>query len=185
MATLSEAVYWCARDLQGSPFGNHHFILLIAPADDVNLFEIPPIQEDTPTGQVLFYTIGAFKGDASHPKQLTANVNHESDVKAVLEYIYPEKYTDAMQPDLDLESHTIKPPTGSVLSFRKLVVELTKAYLAKGKVEYSITDANCASWVNTLFKVAEVSAAERKAAGDFFGIDVGADSLIPEELFRT
>ena len=175
MATLSEAVYWCARDLQGSPFGNHHFILLIAPADDVNLFEIPPIQEDTPTGQVLFYTIGAFKGDASHPKQLTANVNHESDVKAVLEYIYPEKYTDAMQPDLDLESHTIKPPTGSVLSFRKLVVELTKAYLAKGKVEYSIT----------LFKVAEVSAAERKAAGDFFGIDVGADSLIPEELFRT
>jgi hypothetical protein len=184
MPALSEAVYWCARDLQGSPFGNHHFILLITPYD-VNLFEIPPIQENTPTGQVLFYTIGAFNGDASHPDRLTAIVNNESDKKAVLKYIYPEKDTHPMQPDLDFESHTIKPPTGSVLLFRNLVVYLTKVYQAKGRVEYSITNANCASWVNTLFKVAGVSAAERKAAGDFFGIDVGADSLIPEEFFRT
>ena len=184
MPALKEAVYWCARDLQGLPIGNHHSILLICP-DDLNRFEIPPIKEDIPNGRILFYTIGAFNGDDGHPDLLTAKVNNESDVKSVLEYLCPEKYTSPMKPDLDFEPHMINPSTDSVSSFRDLVVKLTKIYQSKGQVIYSVRDANCASWINTLFYVAGVSDAERKAAGDFLGVDVGAGSLIPDKYFKV
>jgi hypothetical protein len=183
MPSLKEGVYWCARDIQGLPIGNHHFILLICPKD-IDRFEIPAIREDAPHGRVLFYTIGAFKGDDGDSGLLAAKVNNESDVKSVLEYIHPEQHTSPMVPDLDLESHMIKSPSDSLSTFRDTIVNLTKTYQAKGQVSYSISDGNCASWVNTLFYVAGVSDAERKAAGDFFGIDVGADSLIPDKYFR-
>jgi len=184
MPALTEAVYWCARDLQGLPIGNHHFILLIYP-DDLNRFEIPPIKEDMQNGRVLFYTIGAFKGDDGHPDLLTAKVNNESDVKSVLEYLCPVKYTSPIKPDLDFEPHMINPSTDSISSFRDLVVKLTKIYQSKGQVVYSVRDANCASWINTLFYVAGVGDAELKAAGDFLGVDGGEDSLIPDEYFKA
>jgi hypothetical protein len=184
MPLLTEAVYWCARDLQGLHVGNHHFILLVYP-DEENRFEIPPIQGVTPNGRMIFYTIGAFKGDERTPDLLAVRINNESDVKSVLEFIYPEKYTNPMTPDFDFEPHLIKPSTDSVSSFRDLVVKLTKLYQSKGDVVYSVSDANCSSWINTLFYVSGICDADRKAAGDFFGIDVGEDSLMLDKYFRA
>lgn len=184
MARLNEGVYWCARDLESSPIGNHHFILLALP-DASGLFSNkPPKQEDTPNNVVYFYTIGAFKMDGILPNLLKVVINQETDIKAVREYIDPEEHTSILTPDFDLEAHKVAPPSGSSSAdFMKKIVQLTNIFEAKGNIQYSLIDENCAAWVNTLFKVVGVDAASRETAGEFFGVDWGEEDLIPEEFF--
>ena len=69
-------------------------------------------------------------------------------------------------------------------SFRELVIQLTTNFASKANIRYSLLDANCAAWVNTLFKVAGVSETDREKAGEFFGIDWGEEDLIPESFFQ-
>ncbi|AFY67273.1 hypothetical protein [Geitlerinema sp. PCC 7407] len=185
MSNLDEGVYWCARDLDGSPIGNHHFILLVCPDATVLFSGKPPVQEDTPEGMVYFYTVGAFKGSPGIPDLLKAIVNQDTDVKAVREYVDPGEHTSPLKPDLDLEPHKVNPPSGSLSSFRKLVIQLTTNFESKGNIRYSLIDENCAAWINTLFKIAGVSEADREKAGEFFGIDWGEEDLIPEEFFKS
>lgn len=183
MAGLDVGVYWCARDLDNSPIGNHHFILLVCP-DTSNLFDVrAPEEENTPEGIVYFYTVGAFKGSPGVPDLLKAIINQHTDVKAVREYVDPDQHTSPLEPDYDLEPHLVNPPSGSSREFIEQVVQLTKNFISKGVIQYALIDENCAAWINTLFKVAGVSEADRDEAGEFFGIDWGEEDLIPEEFF--
>lgn len=185
MSKLSEGVYWCARDLDRLPIGNHHFILLICP-DITALFDgKSPLIEDTPNGTVYFYTVGAFKGAPGIPDLLKAIVNEGSDVKSVREYVDPDQHTDPLTPDLDLEPHLVKPPSGSVSNFRNEVIRLSVNFASKGEIKYSLIDENCAAWINTLFAIAGVSDADRKEAGEFSGIDWGEEDFIPKKFFES
>lgn len=168
MSNLDEGVYWCARDLDGPPIGNHHFILLVCP-DATGLFSSKlPKQEDTPDGTIHFYTVGAFKKDGTLPDLLKVEVNQDTDVKAVREYVDPDEHTSPLKPDLDLEAHKVNPPSGSLDSFRRTVIQLTTNFESKGDIQYSLIDENCAAWINTLFKIAGVSDVDREEAGEFF-----------------
>lgn len=185
MSKLSEGVYWCARDLDGSPIGNHHFILLVCP-DAGDLFSSKsPEQEDTLDGMVYFYTVGAFKGSPRIPDLLSVIVNQGTDVKAVREYVDPDEHTSPLKPDYDLEPHLVNPPSGSSADFMKKVVQLATNFESKGDIQYSLIDDNCAAWINTLFKIAGVSDADREEAGEFSGIDWGEEDFIPEEFFAS
>ena len=184
MSKLNEGVYWCARDLDDSPIGNHHFILLVCP-DATALFNESPKEENTPDGMVHFYTVGAFKGSPGIPDLLKRIVNQATDVKAVREYVDPDEHTSPLKPDLDLEVHEVSPPSGSLDSFRGIVIELSNNFESKGDIQYSLIDENCAAWINTLFKVAGVSDADREEAGEFFGIDWGEEDLSPEDFFGS
>lgn len=183
MSKLDEGVYWCARDLESIPIGNHHCILLVCPDTTVLFTGKLPKQEDTPDGIIYFYTVGAFKKDTILPDLLKVEVNQDTDVKAVREFVDPDEYTSPFTPDLDLEAHKVNPPSGSFSDFEKTVVQLVANFEAKGDIQYALIDENCAAWINTLFKVAGVSNAERKELGEFFGIDWGEEDLIPEEFF--
>lgn len=183
MSKLNEGVYWCARDLDSFPIGNHHFILLVCP-DASDLFSgKSPEQEDTPDGIAYFYTVGAFKGSPGIPDLLKAIVNQSTDLKAVRKYVDPDQHTSPLEPDYDLELHLVNPPSGSFSDFMKEVVQLAANFESKGDIQYSLIDENCAAWINTLFKIAGVSEADREEAGEFFGIDWGEEDLIPEEFF--
>lgn len=183
MSKLNEGVYWCARDLDRSPIGNHHFILLVCP-DASELFSSKsPEQEDTSNGIVHFYTVGAFKKDGTLPDLLKVEVNQNTDVKAVREYVDPDEHTSPLKPDYDLEPHLVNPPSDSSTDFVGNIVQLATNFESKGDIQYSLIDENCAAWINTLFKIAGVSDVDREEAGEFFGIDWGEEDLIPEDLF--
>jgi hypothetical protein len=183
MSRLSEGVYWCARDLEVSPIGNHHFILLVCPNSAERFYGESILREDAPNGTTYFYTVGAFKGVGENPKLLKMVVNQQTDVQAVREYLDPDEHTSLLLPDYDLEPHLVTPPSGSIENFIATVIQLAINYKANGNIEYSLIDENCAAWVNTLFKVAGVSETERKKRGEFFGIDAGEEDLIPEQFF--
>jgi hypothetical protein len=185
MSKLKEGVYWCARDLDGPPIGNHHFILLVCPDTTVLFSGKPPKQENTPDGTVYFYTVGAFKKDGILPDLLKVEVNQDTDVKAVREYVDPDEHTSPLKPDYDLEPHLVNPPSGSSSDFMKAVVQLSINFESKGHIQYSLIDENCAAWINTLFKIAGVSDADREKAGEFFGIDWGEEDFIPEDFFSS
>ncbi|MBD2247336.1 hypothetical protein [Nostoc sp. FACHB-888] len=184
MSQLNAGVYWCARDLEGSPIGNHHFILLVNPDATDRFSDESLLQEDTPDGTTYFYTIGAFKGADGVPDLLKMIVNQPTDVQSVREYLDPDEHTSLLTPDYDLEPHQITPPTGSVENFIATVIQLATNYKTKGDIQYSLIDENCAAWVNTLFKVAGVSDASREEAGEFSGVDWGEEDFIPEEFFQ-
>lgn len=186
MSRLDKGVYWCARDLDGIPIGNHHFILIVAPNTTGGFDGESVLTEDAPEGTTYFYTVGGFKklGIIIDPTEVIKMVvNEKSDVKAVREYLDPEEHTNALTPDYDLEAHLVTPPSSSVETFIKQVVQLATNFKAKGEIEYNLIDENCSAWINTLFKVAGISEAERLELGEFFGIDFGEEDLIPEEFF--
>lgn len=183
MSKLNEGVYWRARDLDGSPIGNHHFILLVCPDTGELFSNKAPEQEDTPNGTVYFYTVGAFKGSPGIPDLLRVIVNQDTDVKAVREYVDSDEHTSPLKPDYDLEPHLVNSPAGSSSDFMEIVVQLAINFESKGDIQYSLIDENCAAWINTLFKIAGVSDADRKDAGEFSGIDWGEEDLIPEDFF--
>lgn len=184
MSRLNGGVYWCARDLEKSPIGNHHFILLVFPDATERFSGEPSKQEDTPDGTTYFYTIGAFKGADGFPDLLKMIVNQETDVKAVREYVDPDEHTSPLTPDYDLEPHQVTSPLGSSENFIMTVVQLATNYKTKGDIQYSAIDENCAAWVNTLFKVAGLSDTAREELGEFLGVDWGEEDLIPEDFFR-
>ena len=183
MSRLDEGVYWCARDLDGSPIGNHHFILIIALDTTGGFDEESVLTEDASDGTTYFYTVGGFKGADGIPDLLKMIVNDESDVKAVREYLDPEEHTSLLTPDYDLEAHLVTPPSGSVENLIEKVIQLATNFKSKGDIQYNLIDENCSAWINTLFKVAGISEAERLELGEFFGIDFGEEDLIPEEFF--
>ena len=174
---METTVYWGARDLDSSPFGNHHFVLIFVGG----CYGLPPLvtkKEFT----TRFVTMGGFKVG----KLLKYQANNGSDVNAVRELLgCPNKRSNLI--DYDLEKNKVAAPGGDGLEFAKKLVQLAENYKIKSAtkpVTYNLWDYNCSCWVNTIFKVAGVNKQVREKAGEFSGIDWGEEDLLSEDLFK-
>jgi hypothetical protein len=187
---MANHVYWSARDLSGSPIGNHHFLLIVfenkAVADLFNQrHSITYMSEAVDQKNTYFATLGGFCKDG----KLVFEANNRTDVKAVREWIDPEKHTSWYKPDLDLENHEINPRKldSSDTNGMKLVDKISnaaKTYQRKGPVNYRVNDENCSCWVNTLLKSVGFSAEYRHLKGEFYGVDWGEEDTIGVDLFK-
>lgn len=169
-------VYWAARDLDGPPWGNHQFILVYLNSNE----SLISTEAKTEAGQ-KFVTLGGHVEDGN----LVYIPNQSADVASVREVLDPS--TNTSWSDYDMEKKYLTPPSGGGWSFAIRIEELANNYQRNSQaspVEYDLWDSNCASWVNTLLKVAGVSSADRNRAGEFSGIDWGEEDLIAESMFQ-
>jgi hypothetical protein len=176
---MSAKVYWAARDLDGPPVGNHQFVLITL-GEKGSLSPIPALTEKSQR----FVTLGGF----AVRKRLRFLSNQSADVKAAREGLNPADRVKWHTADFDLERKRVTSPGGSDLAFAQKLVRLCLLYSrneARNNVTYDLLDANCASWVNTLLKVAGVSKSERLKLGEFTGVDWGEEDKICEELFKS
>ena len=171
-------VFWAARDLSGwyAVAGNHQFILVYLEQNEV----IPGIQIHEESGK-KFFTL------AGHQPQgdLVYVPNQTDDIASVKEDINPS--LRGRFRDFDLEKHLLSPPTGSSWSFAFQLQQFAERYAANTRtnpVKYDLWNRNCSTWVNTLLKVAGVSASVRLSAGEFRGVDWGEEDLLDENLFK-
>lgn len=169
-------VFWAARDLDGAPWGNHQFILIFL--DSGQSMVRTPTQSE---GGQSFVTFGGHIKDGN----LVLIANQTADVASVKEVLNPATKTGWS--DFDMERKSIDAPSGGTWSFAIKIEELAYKYeknAAVNPVKYDLWDENCATWVNTLLKVAEVSETARRTAGEFSGIDWGEEDLLDESLFK-
>jgi len=169
-------IYWAVRDLDGVPWGNHHFILIIL-GEKESMMRTKTQEED---GTKFVTLAGHEKGG-----NLVLIANQKADIDSVKEVIDPSLITGWS--DFDMEKHSISPPTGGGLSFAWEIERLAYNYernTATTAVPYDLGDVNCATWINTLLKVAGISQSERSTAGEFSGIDWGEEQLLDESLFK-
>ncbi len=175
MAIGNAKVYWAARDFSVG-LGNHHFIL-IKLCGGASTLKFPA---ETHKGQ-KFVTLGGFAGGLGKPMHMEAN--NRDDVAAVKEMLDPSR-VKWYRSDWDTEAHRVRPPGGGDLAFAQTVARVADNFRKKqGKVTYNLLDRNCATWVNTLFKVAGVPRSARVRAGEFSGIDWGEEALLPASAF--
>lgn len=182
IANWSKGVYWCSRDLDGSPLGNHHFLLFIG---DKNMSIFPgksPVEEEG-----YYFMTASAGGEQFNPTdwgKLQMHINHKSDIQAVLEGINPDEYTSWYKADYDIEAHKINEL--SVSSFSTISGYL-KNYSDnqndKNIEGYDLDDNNCATWVNTLLKTMGVSESRREQYGEFDGIDWGEEESFSSDYF--
>ncbi|MBB4285686.1 hypothetical protein [Roseospira goensis] len=181
---MTAKVYWCARDLAGSPWGNHHFILVVQGTPRIT--STMNVTWQSFSGS-QFFTIGAFKKTKGGTSRLLVQYNETSDVEAVKEVLNPKRAA-AKWADFDLERHALKPPGGRTLdAFVKEILTRAEHYKkneAKTPIPYSLLDENCAAWVNSLLKACGLSQAERQKAGEFSGFDWGEEDTIPARYFQ-
>jgi hypothetical protein len=169
-------VYWAARDLDGVPWGNHQFILILMDESQ----SLMKTKSQTVKGQ-KFATLGGHQVDG----KLVLIANQTADVRSVEEVLDPS--TVSKWSDFDLEKHKVTPPTGGDWSFaievEKLAYNFDKNAKAK-PIDYALANENCSAWVNILFKVANVPLSQRKTLGEFSGIDWGEEDSISEDYFK-
>lgn len=163
-------VYWSARNLYAwwNPFGNHHFVLIMIKE---RIDSIAPIYHKNEG----FMTLGAFNVNG----YLTFQANNTADVQSVRDVIDRLGW-------VDLQRHRVGTPYGTELGFARVLVGRALCFEQNTKhtpVPFTLFGDNCAAWVNTLFKAAEVPANERRHAGQFQGIDAGERLKLPEDLF--
>jgi hypothetical protein len=169
-------VFWAARDLAGSPWGNHHFILICFKSN----YSFPRILTKK-EGGVNFITLGGFKNNGN----LVFTENEASDVQSVKEVIDPSM-AGAFS-DFDMEYNRVTAPSGGEWAFAQTLVDQAfnfKRNTATSPVPFDLRDSNCAAWVNTMFKIAGVSAATRLKAGEFSGMDWAEEDEIAASLFK-
>jgi hypothetical protein len=170
-------VYWAARDLSSFFVGNHHFLLVYL-SQGASLAEV---LTNKVKGQ-RFVTLAAIRKSGN----LVFQENDADDVRAVREVLDPS-VTKVWKPDLDLEKHRVRPPSGGDLAFAQALVRLALNYrrrTAKQPVPYHLVGDNCAAWVNTLLRVAGVPKSQRVQLGEFSGIDWREEDLLDPSLFR-
>ena len=173
------SVYWCARDLatRASPFGNHHFILIVL--DKGETLHPFIVQEEN---GVRFVTLATFNIRG----QLKFEESNEFDVLAVREWLNADKYRRWWAADFDLERHEVKPPKGTGKDLADLLAKLALQFEAKQKAspqDYGLVTTNCAAWCNSILAQAGVPAEQRAALSDFTGIDAGESVDLPASVW--
>lgn len=193
-----EGVYWTARDLDGSPLGNHHFILIIwknkssAELACSRYADIGATYKSCKNekGLTIYYTTVGIGKDSDFMK---VTFTSGADKQAVNEIINPDKYVKWYKPDYDCEAHEVNFWSGSTirhpdayyfaetLLYRVMffVINFNKGY----KAPYSLWNQNCQSWVNTLLLRLGITESTRAAIRDFAGIESGNSNAINLSLF--
>jgi hypothetical protein len=182
-------VYWCARDLESSPVGNHHFVTIVFEntTDTASFAQKFPAfavrSELNEKGRRIYYTCFGVSTDSNN--RIVIKNNTASDIQAMKEIINPGKYTFWYKPDFDLEGHRIPESYPDYRDFAEKVIQLAINFNRSESSDYSLLSNNCATWVNTLLKVAGVPSGVRKSLGDFYGVDVAENKLLDESLFMA
>jgi RHS repeat-associated protein len=168
------AVYWTARDLNGSPVGNHHYVVFIPDSPNGSSDKT----RDLGAGK-QGWTSGGF-GDKG---KLVTRDNDESDLQATRELLDPVNYPPGSLADYDTEMHEIpRPPGMSDAEFIQKIQEAINDY--QNNCPYDLADENCAAWVNSMLDRAGVPEDVRETIGEFNGVDWGEEDLIPSEFFE-
>ena len=170
---LGAKVYWCARDLAGSPVGNHHFLTFIP--DNPNDFNGNTV--DMGNGAQ-----GWTNGGQEKDGKLVSTPNEGNDLQSIRELRDPQNYPPGTFSDWDGEMHEIPTPQG--MTDTQFIKALQKAiYEYQNNCPYSLVDENCAAWVNSMLERVGIPQSERERLGEFFGVDWGEEDLIPSQYF--
>jgi len=194
-----EGVYWSARDMKNSFVGNHHFITFIYNSEE-QAKEVTKQYKSEQNDEILykheqndekikvfFTTMGASKEN----KAIKIKYNPKSDIQAIHE-IAKKDNTKWHESDYDYEGHCVpyNLSCNNYASSEELmnailqrVYNFNERYNAGITVDYSLIDRNCATLVNSIFKVLECSKEDRKELGEFTGVDWGEEKLIPNSFF--
>ena len=190
-------VYWCARDMDPSPVGNHHFITFIYESEEEakritsywRKWNLEYFCEKNDRGLSIFFTtMGVSKNSGGNIK---INFNPSSDLQAIHE-IAKEANTSWSSADYDLEAHRMPldmadPEYGTNSDLMQKVLENIykfKKLAEKGiEIEYVLRDENCACTVNTIFKHCGFPKNVREEQGEFSGMDWGEENEIPSSFF--
>ena len=177
------ATFWNSRNLASRwniGAGNHHYILIVLEA-----VHLPAAIKTQKHNEVEFMTLGAFSVGGN----MVFEANNASDSASARDIFNKTPIKDFFNPfDWGTQKHLVKPPNGNAFQFAATITQFALNYQAETKINplpYGLFDDNCAAWVNTLFKVAGISAAERVRLGQFWGIDAAEQLEIPEELFKS
>lgn len=177
-------VFWMSRnlgiDLVNPGVANHHYILITLSDEVCNWgkFKVVSFRE------TKFMTLGGF----SDGQNMVYRANDSNDTASMKEIIGRGLFARIINPfDWDTQKHSVRSPMGSNLQFAQKIVQLAENYERNTRANpfvYRLFWGNCASWVNTIFKIAGVSEQERRSKGQFIGIDAGENLVIPEKLFK-
>ncbi len=168
-------VYWVARDLSSFFVGNHQFLLVYLEQNESML----KVKTQEESGK-KFVTLAGHQPNGN----LVYVPNESGDVTSVKESI--NKNLKGNFQDYDLEKHLVTPPNGTGWSFAIQLELLADKYAVNSgvsPVKYDLWNLNCSTWVNTILKIAGVSAGSRGTLGEFKGIDWGEEELLDENLF--
>lgn len=190
-------VYWCARDMDPSPIGNHHFITFIYESEEEaqkitsywRKWNLEYFCEKNDKGLTIFFTtMGVNKNSKGDIK---INFNPSSDLQAIHE-IAKESNTSWSSADYDLEAHKMplnaaNPKYNTNSDLMQAVLENIykfKKLAEKGiEIDYILWDENCACTVNTILKHCGFPKNIREEQGEFSGTDWGEEDEIPSSFF--
>ena len=174
---LGAKVFWCARDLAGVPWGNHHFLTFIP--DNPQDFN-PTSMKDLGNGD-LGWTNGGHKDSTTG--NLVTLLNEQNEVAAIRELRDPTNYPPDFWSDWDAEMHEITTPNGLTdTQFINLIINEIGRY--NNQCPFSLIDENCAAWVNTILQHIGISDTDREILGEFNGMDWGEEDIIPIKYFE-
>ncbi|MFA5387889.1 MAG: hypothetical protein WC322_05930 [Candidatus Paceibacterota bacterium] len=190
-------VYWCARDMDPSPVGNHHFITFVYESEEEakkvtsywRKWNLEYFCEKNDRGLTIFFTtMGVGKNSKGDIK---ISFNPSSDLQSIHE-IAKDSNTSWDSADYDLEAHKM-PLNAASLEYNtnsdlmQAVLENIykfKKLAEKGiEIDYILWDENCACTVNTIFKQCGFPKSVREEQGEFSGTDWGEENEIPSSFF--
>ena len=180
----SGTIYWGARDLAFAlgEIANHHFIVTrfsgAAPSwDDVETLD---------NGDKAII-VGGFATEPWYVGygDLKTKFNEPNDVQATNDWFFGGDFHGSWDPELN----AVNVPSGLDFdSFSTLLYGLTHSYdnlVAFGLNPFitPASDANCATYANTMMAKAGVSESDREELSNFRGVDWGEDMLLPAGHF--
>ena len=206
-------VYWSARDQDVFPLGNHHFITFIfedqAQAErltqkwirlSMGWYRAFYHETNEKRKPIYFCSMGFGMDEEGYLKH---NFNHSSDEKALKEIINPKEWISWRKSDYDYEGHRMPPSqasppyVGLKLIHPKAEEKLMEAIIQRfanfdanyksgksgSRYKYNLINSNCATVINTIFKLVGYPQDQRERLGEFSGIDWGEEKAVPDSLF--
>jgi len=117
---------------------------------------------------LCFATVGA---ELNEDLKFTVRFNYDKDISSVQNFVSKDK-SIISNLHYHMQHHLIYTPIKFNLElFVQEVVKSAKTFMKNQVHERPTEKKSSATWVNTLFKVVDVPAEKRVAAGDFHGLD--------------
>ncbi len=211
---LGMKVFWSTRDLDYSPWGNHHFITFsydcLEDAPTVlrgELFKVS-CSKECKTKYVMFmglkrdpveeYVEKRFLWKRWKKKRIKYNIgvyqvnSHNKDdpkndhLNDLVAYKEKLCGEEGFWSDLDYEAHEITGYANETVFVSKLLdlYKKSEKNFEDYPVEYSLANRNCATWVNCILKAAGISAENREKTGEVPGFDWGEEDETLDAWFK-
>ena len=140
-------VYWAAQQVSFSMLGNHHFMFFLS------LSSGPKFNTGAIVSKVGSYKFFTLSVNTTPGREMMLNANDVDDQRAVKNWLQgknPNRF----------QLNEVPSPSGSGVIFANKLLRLARVYnknVKKYQLKYHLTDLNCASAVNSIFKAAGVS----------------------------